>query len=55
MLNTTRHVIWHSRFRPPIVARSFKTLIRTRHQEMKVEEWDRVASQLDPIQTGNNC
>lgn len=55
MLNTTRHVIWHSHFHSLIVARSSQTLIKTRHQDVGVEEWDRVASQLDPITTGNNC
>ena len=55
MLNTTRHVIWHSHFHSLIVARSSKTLIKTRHQDAGMEEWDRVAGQLDPITTGNNC
>lgn len=55
MLNTARQVLWQSHFRSLIVARSFTTLIKLRHQGFGMEEWDRVAGQLDPITTGNNC
>jgi hypothetical protein len=55
MLNTTRHAIWQGRFRSLIVARSSKTLIKSRSQGQIVEEWDWAASQPGPITTGNNC
>jgi hypothetical protein len=55
MRNATSHVVRQSHFHSIIVARSSKTLIKTRHQGQGVEEWDRGANQLDPITTGNNC
>ena len=55
MLNTTRHVIWHNHFRSLIVARSSTTLIKFRHLDVGIEEWDRAVCQLNPITTGNNC
>ena len=48
-------LVRQSHFQSLIVAQGSKTLIKTRHQGQGVEEWDRVASQLDPITTGNNC
>ncbi len=55
MLNATRHGIWHSHFRSLIVARSSKTLIKSRKLGQNVEEWDRASCQFSPIATGNNC
>lgn len=53
MLNMTRHVIWHSHFRPLIVARSSTSLIRTTDQGM--DGLDRAAGLCGPFKTGNNC